>query len=605
MNNDNQDTAMEDAVREELARILRSPIFVQSDRLGRFLRFAVEHAISGKDDGLKEYVIGTEVYDRKPPYHPSQDSIVRTEARRLRAKLKDYYESEGKDDAVFIYFRPGSYVPVFRAKDRAALQPATSEPSSDSLFVDGSGVSIAVIPFVDISGGSLSSAYARGVTDELVHELMHCEGCRVIAASSVAQLGAQTIDISALARKLGVQIVFEGTVREEENRIRVTARIVNADGFQIWSQRFDVDGGSSSLFTVQEQFASALVNRVRPQQSIVRTGEASAGPVILAVYPAILKGEALLEEGTAGDVQTALARFKEVAQIAPGYARPYCGIAQCYCWMALHGAFRSADLVAYARTAAERAVELDPEMSQSHAAMGSALALAWDWNGAESRFRRAAETGSHAANRQYSIFLSLLGRFDEAWLYLTRAQQIDPFSYLQKVVCARFFYLSRRYEEALRHFSEALKYGPLRLEVQLYQALIHVQLGQHEEAKRIVGVVEREAGAQLFLRGWIAEILALRGDKASAKVIVDEYKLLSSTTPLSRFRQSSLALAFDDSEGALSLLSASCDAKEAELPWLAVDPRFDSLRQTAGFSDIVHKVRSGVSSETLSQSLNR
>ncbi len=139
----------EDLVRAELARILQSPIFTQSDRLGRFLRFTVEHALGGPDEGLKEYIIGTEVYDRKPPYHPSQDSIVRTEARRLRTKLKEYYESEGKNDPIFIYFRPGGYVPVFRPKAAASGQETAAPNSADDVFVEGPGVSVAVIPFSD------------------------------------------------------------------------------------------------------------------------------------------------------------------------------------------------------------------------------------------------------------------------------------------------------------------------------------------------------------------------------------------------------------------------------------------------------------------------
>src|ERR1700761_7387182 len=116
MNKANGSAFSEDLIRAELARVLESPIFAQSERLGRFLRFAVEHAISGSEDGLKEYVIGTEVYDRRPPYHPRQDSIERPKAPRLRTKLKEYYESEGKDNPIFIYFRPGSYIPVFRPK---------------------------------------------------------------------------------------------------------------------------------------------------------------------------------------------------------------------------------------------------------------------------------------------------------------------------------------------------------------------------------------------------------------------------------------------------------------------------------------------------------
>ena len=107
----------QEAIREELSRILESSIFLQSDRLGRFLRFTIETTLAGDAETLKEYLIGTEVYERKPPYHPSVDSIVRSEARRLRSKLKEYYDSVGRHDSVFIYYRPGSYVPAFRRRD--------------------------------------------------------------------------------------------------------------------------------------------------------------------------------------------------------------------------------------------------------------------------------------------------------------------------------------------------------------------------------------------------------------------------------------------------------------------------------------------------------
>jgi hypothetical protein len=92
---------------ENSRAFLESSIFIQSDRLGRFLRYTVEMTLAGVAETLKEYLIGTEVYDRKPPYHPSVDSIVRSEARRLRSKLKEYYESEGRNDSIFIYYRPG------------------------------------------------------------------------------------------------------------------------------------------------------------------------------------------------------------------------------------------------------------------------------------------------------------------------------------------------------------------------------------------------------------------------------------------------------------------------------------------------------------------
>ena len=596
MNETKQLALSKEAIRDELTLVLQSPLFAQSDRLSRFLQFAVEHALSGTQDVLKEYVIGVEVYDRRPPYHPSQDSIVRTEARRLRSKLKEYYESEGKDDPIFIYFRPGSYVPVFRSKVALDSDPVAPTSEDNGFLIEGAGVSIAVIPFLDLSGGSLSFACAQGITDELVHKLMMTEGLRVIAASSLAKLDSQAYDLQALVEKLGVQIVFEGTVREEGTRVRITSRVVKSDGFQIWSQRFEAEAETSSLFTLQEQVASALLSRVAPRLSVIRKFKRSAGPSLLTLYPAILTAEALLEEGTA-DTQAALAKFQEVAQSAPEYARAYCGIAQCYYVMAQTGAKSSADLVAEAKKASARALMLDPEMIEAHSAMGTALAMEWKWTDAESYFRQALQLGSHhAAYRQYAAFLSALGRFDEAWNYLRIAQQIDPFSFRQKASYARFFYHSRRYEEAEEHFANPLMYGPLPLEVLAYRGLIQIQLGHHAEAKQMGRTIQRSAGAQPSLMAVVAGIFALCGEKAAADGIVTESGLLAPSAHLSSYRKALLSMALGNPSETLYYLAEASAGMEAELPWLAVDPRFDSIRDTPQYREIVRKVRAGASS---------
>lgn len=254
-------------VREQLARILQSPIFVQSNRLGRFLRFVVGAALSGEAGVLKEYVVGTEVYDRKPPYHPSLDSIVRTEARRLRSKLKEYYESEGKADPIFIYFRIGSYVPVFRLREKLAPEHLPKETDEIGPPRGNLGISIAVIPFMDISDDPLATECARGITEELSHELMRIGGCRVTTVTLVSQLAPVIPDIPSLAQKLGVELVFEGTVRKENRKLRITARIVDSDGFQLWSQRLETESDRHDLFNIAGQVASALISRLRSQES--------------------------------------------------------------------------------------------------------------------------------------------------------------------------------------------------------------------------------------------------------------------------------------------------------------------------------------------------
>ena len=104
------------AVRQQLEKILAHGLFKRSERMGRFLRLAVEWSMQGKADELKEYLVGVEVFDRKPTYDPRVDPIVRVEARRLRSKLKAYYESDGRADAILIEFVKGSYAPKIRAQ---------------------------------------------------------------------------------------------------------------------------------------------------------------------------------------------------------------------------------------------------------------------------------------------------------------------------------------------------------------------------------------------------------------------------------------------------------------------------------------------------------
>jgi hypothetical protein len=130
-----EDQLSEDSIREELSRILESSLFAQSDRLGRFLRFTVETTLAGEADTLKEYLVGTEVYERNSSYHPSEDSIVRSEARRLRSKLKEYYDSVGKDDPVHIYYRPGSYVPAFRSRPSEDGEYASTNAKPGELLI--------------------------------------------------------------------------------------------------------------------------------------------------------------------------------------------------------------------------------------------------------------------------------------------------------------------------------------------------------------------------------------------------------------------------------------------------------------------------------------
>jgi TolB-like protein len=160
--------------------------------------------------------------------------------------------------------------PIFRPNHRRDDNDNLKDDGQSDLFIEGRGIRTAVFPFVDASEGDLSGACAQIITDELIHEIGRTEGFRVSAASAMAPLVAQALDLPSVARKLDAQIVFEGTVREDNNQLHITSRVVNADGFLIWSERFETEPDIQSLFKVSKRIASALISRVPTEKSSIR-----------------------------------------------------------------------------------------------------------------------------------------------------------------------------------------------------------------------------------------------------------------------------------------------------------------------------------------------
>ena len=210
----------------ELERVLKSRVFSNSRRLCRFLRFTVEYAVADKADLLKEYLIGSQVYDRRPPYDPTVDSIVRTEARRLRNKLKQYYETEGKYNPVRIHFDVGRYVPSFihiPSNNHIASLPLAAETG----VVGGTNeVLVGVTPFRDLAQTTLSAAFAKGLSQEIAQVLMRRGVCSMMESnpkqSADCILSDEPIHLSPDFR-------LEGSIREAEGGLSVMVKLVRSN----------------------------------------------------------------------------------------------------------------------------------------------------------------------------------------------------------------------------------------------------------------------------------------------------------------------------------------------------------------------------------------
>jgi TolB-like protein len=182
--------------------------------------------MAGKADLLKEYLIGCEVYDRRPPYDPTVDSIVRTEARRIRGKLKQYYETEGKRNPVKINVDVGSYVASFvQVPPDQAMTRLTQ--ATDSRVVDEANeVLVGVAPFKDLVQTTFSAAFAKGLSQEIAQVLMRRGVCSMMESNT-----KQICDcsISEEAIPLSPDFRLEGSIREAEGGLSVMVKLIRAD----------------------------------------------------------------------------------------------------------------------------------------------------------------------------------------------------------------------------------------------------------------------------------------------------------------------------------------------------------------------------------------
>jgi TolB-like protein len=582
----------EEAVPEEevlrgLTRVLDSALFVQSTRLSRFLRYAVEQTLSGQGESLKEYSIGTHAYGRKVDFDPSQDTIVRTEARRLRRKLKEYYENEGSNDEVVIFFRSGSYVPLIRWRTSLAGQVPSEQPIAEDLWVEGDGVRVAVQPFQADHNDPAASAFAFGVSEEIQHRLIQVRGLRLVSEAAFEKRPPQSLGSET---EQGAQAIISGAVRVEQERLRVTARVTTRDGLVLWSQRFDAAMERDALMNLQESVAVALLSRVAPREAIVRRYAGSPTPTLYKLYSEALAAEALLEEGSVPNIKVALEKFEALAKRAPAYARLYCGIAQCCLALSQRGAVSTDSLVARTTKACRQAIAIDPEVVEAHSTLGCALAQEWKWDAAEECFRTALRLGDqHSVHRQFAQFLMARGRFDEAWSHLQVSQALDAFSTRQKTTMARFFYYSRNVEEAKAYYATVKKFGVQSIEPNYFQALFCVQIGELDKSVAIAESIYKQAEAVPTYLAAAAGIFALSGKVQKAQALIKSGGLLDTAARLSCFRKAILALAVNEQALALTFLEESFRRKEAELLWIGVDPCFDNLRKGEAYLSI-HRV---------------
>jgi len=579
----------------QLQRILSSGAFAQSERMCRFLRLVVEYSLENRGGELKEYLIGLQVFDRKSSFDARLDPIVRVEARRLRAKLQQFYEREGSEDEIRIELSKGNYAAQFSRRVVPQPVPVVAAPRPIE-------AAIAIIPFANLSPSlnpeeEAAEYFSDGLTQELILGLTRVPGLRVVAWTSAAQLRGEQ-DFRAIGQRLNVGAVLTGSVRKAGSRIRVTAQLIDtSNSSYLWSDAYDRE--LQNLLQIQDEISRAIVGTLRSQLT-----ERSAfpairrAPYVFEAHNLYLKGRVEWNGRTPRGLLGSVRYFEQAIELEPGFALGWAGLADAYTLLGEYGVLRGDDSMPRAKSAALRAIELDPSLGEAWASLALVLgSYEWERQEAEECYQRSISLnpGYSIAHYWYGVdHLALLGRFDEAAAEIGLARMLDPWATIVMESDAFIRLLRRQYDEAIQLHRETLAVDPkfYKSWTSIGRALI--QKGEYKEAIVMLQKGRALGGDVPNILGALGQAYALTGHTEEARQILRELSAAAAGTENRCAPSTPMAivhLGLGETDLALAALEKACDHRETPLNGLKVHPVFDPLRNHPRFQALLRRVR--------------
>jgi TolB-like protein/DNA-binding winged helix-turn-helix (wHTH) protein/Tfp pilus assembly protein PilF len=343
--------------------------------------------------------------------------------------------------------------------------------------------SLAVLPLQNLSGNPNEEYFADGMTDELITELAHIPGLRVVSRTSVMQDKGARKSLAQIARELDVDAIVEGSVARSGDRVRITAQLIDTRSDKhLWAQSFE--GPLGDILSLQDNVA----REISLQTSSVLTPAAraemtNARHISPEAHDAYLRGLYFIQRR---DGDLAASYFRKAIALQPDFGAANAGLAEALVTQYVASDKNAAEIMPIAIAAATRAIELDPYSGEAHTALGAIDAnFLYDWNAAEQNLRKGIELSPSSSDAEtwYAVYLTSVGRPGEAVNAMQRAVTLDPLSFWANRLLGSMLYYSRRYDESLLALKRASEIAPDKFKfVELWNANIYEVQGRYSDA---------------------------------------------------------------------------------------------------------------------------
>jgi TolB-like protein/Flp pilus assembly protein TadD len=431
-------------------------------------------------------------------------------------------------------------------------------------------ISVAVLPFADLSPGSDQAWFSNGMADELMNALIRISELRVAGRRSVLSFDPASQSLAEFARSVGVSHVLEGTVRTANNRIRVSAQLVRAaDGFNVWSQVFDEE--LTDIFAIQDRISEGVMNglrlHIRGSDQFLPAAVSERG-TDFASYEAYLQGRYYLSRRTGPDLEKAIDYFEESLRIEPDRSKTHSGIASVYAFMPYYSQVRSLEEIgALARSHATTAVRLDPSNAEAHSILGLIHMTAYrDWAKAASALALAYQYAPGDADivNVYGDYFYAVGDYASAEEMEGTAAGLEPLSAIHQLELGLVYAFRGQYGKAIQQAELAIKLNGDLQNAWWQLSRSYIYSGDLPSASRVLHGNEAELGARYAAR--VRALLAAKeGDlEVPQSIAADEERAFLETGGSPAIVAFLFALAGDDVNAA-AYVERAFDSNDAIL----------------------------------------
>lgn len=449
-------------------------------------------------------------------------------------------------------------------------------------------LSIAVLPFVNLSTDEENEFFSDGLTEEIITRLAGVPNLKVISRTSAMRYKGSTEPLRTIAEQLRVAHILQGSVRRSEGRLRVTAQLLDASTDEHrWAETFDFEG--ADIFVVQEEIArnvaDALRVRLTPRSAETIARQARAPEV----YDLYRRGRFHWATRTREGHRLAIDYYQRAIERDSTFAEGYAGLADAYAtsWQMGLSNLSEAETNARIEWAANRALALDSLSSDAHTSAGISLIWKRDWPGAERELRRAIQLnpGNGSARSFLAMQLRGIGRTEESMRESRRAADSDPFALIVSIDYANACYIARDYGCAVEQYKRTLELNDRWAPTYTQLGLTYSAMGRHEDAIAAVSRAMEVSPRSAVYRADLAYVHARAGRGQEAAEILRQVKAMGSTPP---FPIARAHIALDEADSAFVWL----DRVRWQWPPHGVrsDPALDPLRTDTRFVELSARI---------------